>query len=84
MKERLLKSKRILNNMTQEEMANEIGISPKSYNLKENGKNPFSLLEVSRISEVLNLTLEEVNSIFLQIDFNQNYYGGGRVRWVAI
>jgi DNA-binding XRE family transcriptional regulator len=25
--------------MTQEEMANEIGISPKSYNLKENGKN---------------------------------------------
>ncbi|MBQ3422552.1 MAG: helix-turn-helix transcriptional regulator [Romboutsia sp.] len=80
MKKRLLKSKRILNNMTQEEIAYEIGISPKSYNLKENGKNPFSLQEVSKISEVLNLTLEEVNNIFLQIDFNQNYYGGGRGR----
>lgn len=80
MKQRLLKSKRILNDMTQEEIANEIGISSKSYNLKENGKNPFSLQEVTKISEVLNLTLEDINNIFLHINFNERYYIGGRGR----
>lgn len=63
----LLKSKRALNGFTQEEIANEIGISTKSYNLKENGKRNFSLKEAATISQFLNLSLKEVNDIFLQI-----------------
>ena len=42
---RILKSKRILFNLTQEEIAKELGITVKSYNLKENGKREFTLYE---------------------------------------
>lgn len=65
---RLLKSKRVLKGFTQEEIAAKIGINTKSYNMKENGKNRFSLEEAARISEYLDLNLEEVNDIFLQIE----------------
>lgn len=64
---RLLKSKRVLKGLTQEAIAAKIGINTKSYNMKENGKNKFSIEEVARISEYLDLNLEEVNDIFLQI-----------------
>lgn len=67
MKLRLLKAKRVLNGLTQEQIAKEIGINPKSYNMKENGKNKFSLEEAAKISETLKLSLEEFNDIFLQI-----------------
>lgn len=65
---RLLKSKRVLKGLTQEAIAAKIGINTKSYNMKENGKNRFSLEEAARISEYLELNLEEVNDIFLQIE----------------
>ena len=65
---RLLKSKRVLKGLTQEAIAAKIGINTKSYNMKENGKNRFSLEEAARISEYLDLNLEEVNDIFLQIE----------------
>lgn len=64
---RLLKSKRVLKGLTQEAIAAKIGINTKSYNMKENGKNRFSLEEAARISEYLDLNLEEVNDIFLNI-----------------
>ncbi|MBO3445850.1 helix-turn-helix transcriptional regulator [Clostridium sp. CCUG 7971] len=64
---RLLKSKRVLKGLTQEAIAAKIGINTKSYNMKENGKNKFSIEEVARISEYLDLNLEEVNDIFLNI-----------------
>ncbi|MGX4600181.1 helix-turn-helix transcriptional regulator [Faecalimicrobium sp. JNUCC 81] len=64
---RLLKSKRVLKGLTQEAIAAKIGINTKSYNMKENGKNKFSLEEAARISEYLDLNLEEVNDIFLNI-----------------
>lgn len=67
MEQRLLKSKRVLKGFTQEQIASKIGMNTKSYNLKENGKNRFSLEEVARVSEALKLTLEEVNDIFLHI-----------------
>ena len=38
---RELKAKRILNGLTQEQLAKKIGINTKSYNMKENGKNKF-------------------------------------------
>lgn len=67
MKLRLLKSKRVLNGFTQEQMASKIGINTKSYNMKENGKNKFSLEEAAKVSETLELNLDEFNEIFLQI-----------------
>jgi len=67
MKLRLLKAKRVLNGLTQEQIAKEIGMNPKSYNMKENGKYKFSLEEAAKISNTLKLSLEEFNDIFLQI-----------------
>jgi len=61
---RILKSKRILFNLTQEEIAKEVGINLKSYNLKENGKREFTLDEAKKISNLLELSLNEVNDIF--------------------
>ena len=61
---RILKSKRLLFNLTQEEIAKEVGINLKSYNLKENGKREFTLDEAKKISNLLELNLNEVNDIF--------------------
>ncbi len=65
---RILKSKRILFNLTQEEVAKEIGINIKSYNLKENGKRLFTLHEAKKIIRLLKLNLNEVNDIFFNSD----------------
>ena len=61
---RILKSKRILFDLTQEEIAKEVGNNIKSYNLKENGKREFTLDEAKKISNLLKLNLNEVNDIF--------------------
>ena len=61
---RILKSKRIFFDLTQEEIAQEVGINIKSYNLKENGKREFTLDEAKKISNLLKLNLNEVNDIF--------------------
>ena len=61
---RILKSKRVLFDLTQEEIAKELGINIKSYNLKENGKREFTLDEAKKISNLLKLNLNEVNDIF--------------------
>ena len=61
---RILKSKRILFDLTQEEIAKEVGINIKSYNAKENGKREFTLDEAKKISNLLKLNLNEVNDIF--------------------
>jgi DNA-binding XRE family transcriptional regulator len=74
---RLLKSKRVLKGLTQEQLASEIGINTKSYNLKENGKNRFSLSEAAKVSECLELNLEEINDIFLQIKLPKSNYTRG-------
>ena len=57
---RILKSKRVLFDLTQE----ELGITIKSYNAKENGKREFTLDEAKKISSLLKLNLNEVNDIF--------------------
>ena len=61
---RILKSKRVLFDLTQEEIAKELGITIKSYNAKENGKREFTLDEAKKISSLLKLNLNEVNDIF--------------------
>ena len=64
---RLLKAKRVLMGLTQEQLASEIGINTKSYNMRENGKQKFKLEDVIKISKSLDLTLEEVDQIFLRL-----------------
>lgn len=66
MKLRLLKSKRALKGLTQQQVAREIGINTKSYNLKENGRVKFTIDEASRISKCLEIGLDELNEIFLE------------------
>lgn len=61
---RILKSKRVLFDLTQAEIAKELGITIKSYNAKENGKREFTLDEAKKISSLLKLNLNEVNDIF--------------------
>ncbi len=61
---RILKAKRMLLNLTQKELAREVGIDLKSYNLKENGKREFKMDEAKKIITLLNLNLTEVNEIF--------------------
>ena len=60
----LLKSKRALFKINQKEMADILGITHVTYSHKENGKHEFTRKEISTISKVLNLTLEDVNEIF--------------------
>lgn len=61
---RLLKSKRVLKGLYQYELAEKMGISQKTYNFKENGKIVFTVEEVLKVIEYLDLTLEEADNIF--------------------
>ena len=60
----LLKRMRYFKGYKQYEMADEIGISRQAYNYKENGKLCFNTYEIIKISERLELTLQQVNEIF--------------------
>ena len=61
----ILKAKMLLEEKTQVEMAAFLGISLASVRKKVNGTIKFSLEEVKKIKEYLNLTDEEINQIFL-------------------
>ena len=61
----ILKSKMILQEKTQLEMAKVLGLSLVSVSKKINGVIKFNLEEVKKIKEYLNLTDEEINLIFL-------------------
>lgn len=46
--------------ITQEKMAELLGISKNNYNLKENGKLDFNLVEVKKILEILETSYNEI------------------------
>lgn len=54
--------------ITQEQMAELIGISKNNYNLKENGKLDFNLVEVKKILGVLE---SNYNDIFFEENVTQ-------------
>lgn len=60
-----LRGLRAERNLTQLDMAKKLGINIMTYSNKENGKRDFSSAEIRAIKDCLNLTLEEVNEIFL-------------------
>ena len=62
---KLLKAKMILQEKSQSEMAEVLGIAVVSVSKKINGVIKFNLEEVKKIKEYLNLTDEEINQIFL-------------------
>lgn len=64
MNSQLLKGTRVIKNHTQTSLSEAIGITCKTYNRKELGIVPFSNEEILKVSQVLGLTLDEVNSIF--------------------
>ena len=61
---KLLRSKLILAEMTDGELAEKLGISRQSVSLKLNGRRPFNSNEISKIAHILQLTPEEVMQIF--------------------
>lgn len=57
--------------ITQEKMAELLGISKNNYNLKENGKLDFNLVEVKKILKILNSDYE---TIFFDNNVTKNSY----------
>ena len=55
-----LKGARVEKGLTQEDMAERIGISTYSYLMKENGKRDFTLTEMKKICETLDKELSEI------------------------
>lgn len=63
-----LKGMRVSKGYTQEILAEELGISTKSYNRKELGIIEFSRKEIAQLIEILGLSNNEVFSIFFTPD----------------
>ena len=61
----ILKSKLSLRERTQRDLAKALGLSEVSTNKKVNGTIKFSLNEVKKIKEYLDLTNDEVVEIFI-------------------
>ena len=57
-----LKAEIIRNGFTQKELANKLGISFQSINMKINNKRQFKASEISKLSKILNIA--NVNDIF--------------------
>lgn len=66
-----LVGKRNEKGITQEKMAEMLGISKNNYNLKENGKLDFNLVEVKKILQILNSKYDE---IFFEENVTENSY----------
>ena len=65
MKANVLKSKRVLHDYTEKELADIVGISRYSYIKKENGIAEFNASQIASIMRALQLTPEEIVEIFL-------------------
>lgn len=66
-----LVGKRNEKGITQEKMAEMLGISKNNYNLKENGKLDFNLVEVKKILQILKSSYDE---IFFEGDVTKKSY----------
>lgn len=55
-----LKAYRSLKGAKQEDMAKLINVGLNTYNFKENGKKPFTLIEAKIIADFFNTTIDEL------------------------
>ena len=62
--------------MTQNELAEKIGMLPASLNYRINGHVDFKLSEIRDIAKTLNLTGEEITAIFFDNEVEKNSTGG--------
>lgn len=53
---------------TQDQIAEKLGISSTSLNYKINNKTEFKASEIKKLSEILELTQDQVNDIFFAED----------------
>jgi DNA-binding XRE family transcriptional regulator len=63
-----LKSKRVGKGFNQEKTALAINTTLPTYCNKENGKNPFTTVEIEKLAELFDLSVNDVDEIF----FNGN------------
>ena len=63
-----LRVERFRKDITQEQMAKLLNLSPTTYVRRENGTNEFSRKEIAEIARLLNLSLDRVNEIFLTMN----------------
>ncbi|MCT4564997.1 MAG: helix-turn-helix domain-containing protein [Maledivibacter sp.] len=61
-----LKGLRVGRGYTQEKISKKIGITTKTYNRKELGFVEFNCNEISKIAEILEMSLQSVNEIFFE------------------
>ena len=57
-------------------IAEKLGLSPQGFRLKETGKQEFKISEVRILKEVLHLTEEDVNRIFLPENLTKSQISG--------
>jgi putative transcriptional regulator len=57
---RTLKALRKLNNMTQSEVAELLGINMHTYFNKETGKAPFTIDEAKKLSDLFEVSIDEI------------------------
>lgn len=60
--------------LTQQEMANYLGISIRAYRNKEKGEAPFNQIEMILIMEKANMTPEEAGALFFNKESNLELY----------
>lgn len=63
----LLKAKMKLNDDTQQELADYLGIVISTVSFKISGKQPFNADEIRKIKVRYNLTAEEIDEIFFNV-----------------
>lgn len=61
-----LKFSRMQKGVTQRQMAKYLDISEKTYSIKETGKSEFDRNEISKIIKALELSTEELYTIFFE------------------
>ena len=64
----LLKAKMKLNDDTQQELADYLGIVISTVSFKISGKQPFNADEIRKIKIRYNLTAEEIDEIFFNVE----------------
>lgn len=72
MNELKLKSLRILNGLTQAELAEKIGLSEWAYSRRESGDTPFKDGEIRKLKNALKLNNDEIVEIFFADDVATN------------
>ncbi len=55
-----IRGKRCELHLSQEDVAKELSITVKTYNLKENGKSEFTLEEVRKLLKLFNCNFEDI------------------------